>query len=809
MLTAIKAKTTRILEVLKTASALVLVTENGRMKIEPYTDSILRIVHTMQEEFPETASPGIVLVHNEVPWSCAEEAHRVLFTTAALTVEISRETGAFRYFDAMGTLLAAEPEQGGKILSPFDSYKTMFDEESVVERIETPDGIKEVVRDAKRVFDRVLCHTRLHFAFDPEEALYGLGCHEEGSLNLRGTRQYVHQANMKIAMPFLVSTKGYGILMNTYAPLLFNDNEYGSYLYSLASEALDYHFIAGGTPGGVIKGYRMLTGKAPMLPLWAFGYMQSQERYESRQELLDTVKEYRRRGVPLDSIVLDWQSWEDGLWGEKTFDATRFPDPKDMMEDLHAQGARLMISVWPNMFPATPNHAEMKHACCLLPHAEIYDAFSEAARRLYWEQADRGLFTHGIDAWWCDSSEPFTPEWNSPVKPEPDANLLDFHQTASRYMDERMTNAYPLFHAQTMYEGQRGTTSEKRVVNLTRSGYTGSQRYGTILWSGDTSAKWRTLKAQIPAGLNCCASGIPYWTLDIGAFFVKKGHVWFWDGDFEAGSADMGYRELYTRWYQYGAFLPVFRSHGTDTRREIWHYGEKGDKFYESIAAFTRLRYRLMPYIYGTAAQITLADETMMRPLAFDFPADPAVYDIRDQYLFGPSLMVCPVTEPMYYGAGSRVLPETEKTRSVLLPAGADWVDFWTGTTYKGGQTVCANADIDTMPIYIRAGALLPMAEPAQHTGAIRQDRLDLTVVPGADCRFTLYQDEGDSYRYESGQYATIEMTWEDATGTLTLHTRKGDFPGMPESILFTVSGLSPAIRSIDYQGHEIILRRE
>ncbi len=808
MLTAIRGATTRILNAVKSESALVLATENGKIRLEPYGADIIRITCTLQEEMPEKSNPGIVLKPPAVQWSYVEDEARILLKTDKLTVEITKESGAFRYLDAQGTRVAGEPDRGGKILSPFDSYKTVFDGESVVERVETPDGIKEVVRDAKRVFDRVLFHTRLSFEFDPDEAIYGLGSHEEGSLNLRGTRQYVHQANMKSAMPFFVSTNGYGMLMDTCAPVIFNDDEYGSYLYSMASEALDYYFIYGGTPDGVIRGYRTLTGKAPLLPLWAFGYIQSQERYETQQEILDTVLEYRRRQVPLDCIVLDWQSWEDGLWGQKTFDSARFPDPRGMTDALHGAGAHFMISVWPNMVTDSADYLEMKAASCLLPNAEIYDAFSEKARRLYWEQADRGLFSNGVDAWWCDSSEPYTPEWNTPVKPEPDANLLDFHQTASRYLEERMTNAYPLMHARAMYEGQRGTTTEKRVVNLTRSGYTGQQRYGVILWSGDTSAKWSTLRKQIPAGLNCCASGIPYWTLDIGAFFVKKGHMWFWDGDFEAGSEDLGYRELYTRWYQYGAFLPVFRSHGTDTRREIWQFGDKGDMFYDSLEKFTRMRYALMPYIYSTAAAVTFRDGSMMRPLAFDFPTDARVRNIRDEYMFGPSLLVCPVTEPMYYGPGSRALSESPRTRNVYLPAGTDWTDFWTGTAHRGGQTVSVNAAIDTMPLFVRTGTILPMAEAAQHTGAIRKDRIDLRVYPGADGTFSLYQDEGDSYRYEDGQFATIDMTWQEKAGTLTLHPRKGRYPGMPETITFHVSGLTKTPLILVYHNDMLVFRR-
>jgi alpha-D-xyloside xylohydrolase len=357
-----------------------------------------------------------------------------------------------------------------------------------------------------------------------------------------------------------------------------------------------------------------------------------------------------------------------------------------------------------------------------------------------------------------------------------------------------------------MYEGQRSVTDEKRVVNLTRSGYTGAQRYGTILWSGDTSATWDTLKKQIPAGLNACAAGIPYWTLDIGAFFVKKGPVWFWNGDFEAGTADFGYRELYTRWYQYGAFLPIFRSHGTDARREIWHYGDEGEMFYESLAAATRLRYRLLPYLYACAAQVTFEDRAMMRPLAFDFPEDKQTYNIGDQYLLGPSLMVCPVTTPMYYGPESRPLADREKARAVYLPAGTSWTDWHTGITHAGGQTLTPAAPIDRIPVLVRAGSILPLAEPAACTDEMRQDQFDLRICPGADGAFTLYLDAGDGYGYEQGQYATIGMTWDDRTGALTLHARNGSYPGMPERITFRISGMSGEVRTVPYTGEPVVI---
>jgi alpha-D-xyloside xylohydrolase len=421
----------------------------------------------------------------------------------------------------------------------------------------------------------------------------------------------------------------------------------------------------------------------------------------------------------------------------------------------------------------------------LFQRSEIYNAFNPDTRKLYWKQAREGLFSKGVDAWWCDSSEPFTPEWNNAVKPEPDQNMMAFHNTCKTYMDEVYTNAYPLMHAKAMYEGQRETSEQKRVVNLTRSGYTGIQKYGTILWSGDICAKWSTLKKQIAAGLNLCASGLPYWTLDIGAFFVKQGHMWFWEGDYEYGCEDLGYRELYTRWYQLGTFLPVFRSHGTDCRREIWNFGKKGEMFYDAIEKFTHLRYSLMPYIYSLAGMVTHKHDTILRVLAFDFINDRKVYNIDDQFMFGPSLLICPITTAMYYGIDSNPIEGVSRTRTVYLPKGTDWYDFWSEKLYEGGQTIEAEAPIDKIPIYVKAGSILPMSEPIQHTGEMKDNLLMLVVYPGADGKFTIYQDERNGYGYEEGNFATTELNWSEMEGKLTIHPRQGQYPGMPDNVKF------------------------
>jgi alpha-D-xyloside xylohydrolase len=663
-----------------------------------------------------------------------------------------------------------------------------------------------VVKSAKKEFDKTLFHSKLSLEFNQNEAVYGLGQHQEGTLNLRGTRKYVHQANMKIAFPMVVSTAGYGILMDTYSPLIFNDNEYGSYLYSESVEEMDYYFIYGSDFDQIVSGYRRLSGQAVMLPKWVFGYMQSQERYETQKEIIDVASQYRNLGIPLDCIVLDWMSWEGDLWGQKTFDTTRFPNPSKMMDVLHEQGIRLMIALHPRIREGSDNRREMEEKNLMFPYSELYNAFDENARSMFWEHAKNGLFVHDIDAWWCDSSEGHCPEWSKLDKMEPDELYREFQDAAKTQFEDTHTNAYGLVHSMGIYDGQRKETEKKRVVNLTRSGGIGQQKYGVILWSGDISATWETMKKQIAAGLNLCVCGIPYWTIDIGGFFVKSGKQWFWNGDYEDGCNDLGYRELYTRWFQFGAFLPVFRSHGTDTRREVWKFGEEGTPFYDTLVRFIQLRYTLLPYIYSMSAMVTFDDYTMMRLLAFEFCNDPAVYDIKDQYMFGPALMVCPVTKPMYYDKNSKPLKGIDKTRSVYLPADTKWYDFWTETCYNGGQTMVAQAPIEIMPLYVKAGSILPTTEVVQHSGASSNSHISLTIYPGCDGSFKLYQDDNDGYCYENGEHAMVTLSWSDAKRQLIIAPRKGFFENMPETITFKVKVVGK-IETVDvtYEGKEVI----
>jgi len=399
-------------------------------------------------------------------------------------------------------------------------------------------------------------------------------------------------------------------------------------------------------------------------------------------------------------------------------------------------------------------------------------------------------------------------------------------EESKRYLDAGFINAYSLLHSQGIYEGQRAVTQDKRVVNLTRSAYGGQQRYATITWSGDIAASWETLRRQIPAGLNFCATGLPYWTLDIGAFFVKRRpELWFWCGDYDAGVADLGYRELYVRWFQYGAFLPMLRAHGTDTLREIWRFGNPGEVVYDTLVKYLRLRYRLMHYIYSLAGQVTRQDYTMMRALPFDFRDDPNTYNVADQYIFGPAFLVNPVTQPMYYTANSTPLEWVEKTRSVYLPAGSKdhqaeplyWYNFWTGERHLGGQTILTDAPLEIMPLFVRAGSIIPFGPDIQYTGDQLDAPIELWVCPGQDGRFTLYEDEGDNYNYEQGSFATIHFTWDDSARQLILDDRQGSYPGMQASRVFRVviAGGEPfdalaaqatSARSVLYDGQRVVV---
>ena len=768
MLQSFAEKSRQITRAERMDDRLYLYAEAGIYRLEPKSEGIIRVSYTQNDFAAKKEKPGVIYREVCPDWTYEEEEEQIVLRMKKICLMIQRETAEITYWN----------EDGEKLLSTYDptmeeftTYR-MVEEDLQVEKVSTADGVKDVVREAVKVPTGKSYHTRIHCRFG-EEALYGLGQHEEGFGSLRGQTVYLHQANRKIAIPMLVSTKGYGILMDTYSPMIFSDSVYGTYLYTEADSYMDFYVLAGSSMEEVIRGYRLLTGKAAMLPKWAFGYIQSQERYETQEEILEIAGEYDRRNLGLDCVVLDWCSWEGNQWGQKSLDEKRFPAPKEMIDTLHKDyQVQFMLSIWPNMDESTENYKEFKENKELLPGCNIYNALSGKGRDIYWEQVSKGLFIHGIDAWWCDNSEPITPEWNHRERVEPAKMYEEYCRTTFLHLPAEESNAYGFYHAMGIYEGQRKEGSEKRVTNLTRSAYTGQQRYGAIMWSGDIEATWETLRKQIAAGLHFSASGLPYWTVDIGAFFVKRGNTWFWKGDYDKTTEDLGYRELFVRWFQWAAFLPVFRGHGTDCKRELWQIENTEVPFYDALVAANRLRYELMPYIYSLAGQCYLEDASMMSPLAFAYSRDKNTWSIMDQYLFGPSLMICPITEPMYYKAGSVKLSGVEKIRRVYLPEGNGWYDFYTNTYYEGGQWITIEATIERMPLFVKEGAILPKVEFARSTKLLSGE-LQIVVYEGADGSFDLYEDEDDGYGYEEGRYCVTRLAWEQQKLTVKREENK------------------------------------
>lgn len=803
-----------------------------RLRISLITESIARL--TLTENKPFKTEPSLIVETKSffTDYRLDEKADDFQITTPAMKLVIHKENGAVSYYDVQGRLWVREPDRGGKWLTAKEVYRYVYDKNTKASCGQNIDGARAQTNEGQLVYNRHAFEAKLEFVFDENEAVFGFGSHEEGFGNLRGKSRDLYQQNMKAVVPAFVSTKGYGFLFDCCSLMTFHDDAWGSYLWADAVDELDYYFVGGKGFDDVVSGFHVLTGKSPMLPKWAFGYIQSKERYVNARELIEIVREYRRREIPLDLIVLDWKSWPAGSgWGQKSFDPARFPNPDEFIKELHQMGAKLMVSIWPIMTGDSPNQQELLERGLMLGNQSTYDAFNEEARRCYWEQANRGLFSHGIDAWWCDCTEPFEADWSGAVKPERHDRLLINTQQSKKYIDPGLINAYSLLHSKGIYEGQRRETSDKRVVNLTRSSYAGQHRYAAITWSGDLSATWDTLRRSIPEGLNFCATGQPYWTVDIGGFFINYDpSLWFWRGDYDAGCrgltgadvlkpdpkdagcTDLGFWELYTRWLQYGAFLPLFRSHGTDASREIWRFGEEGSPFYDTIAKYIRLRYQLLPYIYSLAAQVTQNSYTLMRAVALDYSHDRATYDLTDQYLFGPAFMVCPVISPMYFNRNSVPIVDTVKNRKVYLPKGNAWYDFWTDHVFDGGREIPADAPLETMPLFVKAGSIIPMSPVMQYTDQIPDAPYEIRVYGGADGAFELYEDDGDNYTYEKGEFAVVKLSWSDQRKELIISKREGTFASLVKERKLNIVFIRPnakIAREVLYTGQEMTISSE
>jgi alpha-D-xyloside xylohydrolase len=902
------------------------------IRVQVISDDIFRVTAIPDGEFIDKESLSVVKRDTVFKkWSVTEKGDVIEISTATTIADVSVKTGQVSFKDIHGVGLLTEADGGRSFSKITMDGKTGLTMRQVYE---SPD----------------------------DEAIYGLGQHQSEEINYKGKNEVLFQYNTKVSIPFIVSTKNYGILWDNYSLTRYGDPrdfsqlsifklydtegreggltttyyenadtgkvflkhqekeinyenletvrnfpegfhfngslvtwegeieapETGIYHFGLyyagytriwidgqliadkwrtawnpnlskfsvdmnqgekhaiklewrpdggvsyiglrvmtpvdpaeqkkisfwseMGDQLDYYFIRGDNMDKIISGYRKLTGKAQVMPKWAMGYWQSRERYKTQEELVNTLKEFRNRHIPIDNIVLDWFYWKEDNWGSHEFDPTRFPEPNAMVDEVHKLNAHLMISVWPKFYHTTDHYKEMEKIGAMYLQAtsdsirdwvgkgyvgSFYDAYNAEARNLFWKQMYDHFNGLGIDAWWMDASEPDI-QSNSSIEYRKKLMNPTALGPSTQYF-----NAYALMNAKGIYEGSREAYPNQRVFLLTRSGFTGLQRYAAATWSGDIATRWEDMKAQIPAGINYSMAGNPYWTMDIGGFCVENRYV-----NAKEGSADMDeWRELNTRWTQFGAFAPLYRTHGQFPFREVYNLAPESHPAYKSIVYYDKLRYRLMPYIYSLTGMTWLKDYTIMRGLAMDFTADPGVYNIGDQYMFGPAVMVCPV-----YNYKAR-------EREVYFPTCEGWYDFYTGKFTAGGQKLTVTAPYERMPLFVRAGSIIPIGPEIEYTSQKPADPVMLYVYTGADGVFTLYEDEGTTYDYEKGKYSQIPISYSEKSGELTIGDRQGEYEGMLKERTFQVVWISkdkpmgyapvnkPSV-TIKYLGQKTIVNR-
>ena len=667
------------------------------------------------------------------------------------------------------------------------------------------------------------------FKLDKDEAIYGLGTIQNGKMNRRGEHKRMEQSNLEDVQNVLQSIKGWGIYWENYSPTQFDDGPDGMTFTSEAGKGIDYYFMYGGSADGVIAEMRHLTGDVPMFPLWTYGYWQSKERYKTAAETEGIVDQYRALQVPLDGIIQDWQYWGSNyLWNAMDFLSEDFVNGPQMIKNVHQKHAHFMISIWASFGPQTQQFRELDAKGLLMPFetwpqsgishiwppvmkypsgVKVYDAFHPEARAIYWKYL-KTLYDYGTDAWWMDSTDP---DFFNPRESDYEHKVYGGTWRSQR-------NAFPLETVRGIYQSQRKDDRGKRIFIMTRSSYAGQQHYGSNMWSGDVASSWDMLRKQVPAGLSFSLTGNPNFNTDIGGFFCGSYNT---KGPASA-PRNPQFQELYVRWMQYGLFCPVFRSHGADAPREIWQFGKKGEPVYDAIEQTIRLRYRLLPYLYSTAWQVTSANDSYMRPLFADFAADKKVWDMTDEFLFGRSILAAPILDPQY--TEEKVIREdamtgwdkkqltidngqltidwnATKTATKYLPKGAIWYDFWTNKQYKGGQNVTLETSFNRVPMFVRAGSILPMGPEMQYVGEKAWDNLEIRVYLGADGEFTLYEDEGDNYNYEKGTYATIAFHWNNKSRTLTIDNRQGAYPGMLQSRQFSIVLPDGTSKTVTYDG--------
>jgi alpha-D-xyloside xylohydrolase len=762
----------RIEKFFQNADSLTVVLSDGNaLTITAWREDVIRLTFRKAGTEPAPSRTGIIAAKSENPRVRVEEDVKFLrYCTDGGYVELKKYPFEVRFIKNGKELCRLA--KCGLQLRPTDITEPHWE---TVPGTET--GMKLAKTDVTPGY-----RFWLSFDFGDDERILGLGQYNNGRLNRREVPIWMYQTNDHAPVPFFTSTRGYGVLVDTGAYSSFTRDTFGTTFYTDSVPAGDFYFTLTDCAQDAVRAYRYLTGAVPMMPKWLFGYTQSKERYATQKELLDVLAEYRRRRVPLDLIVQDWQYWSPDTWSDKSFDPTRYPDPQGMCDEVHNQHAHIMISVWPNTRGGDNFRELFEKNAFLCPHGSetdfasggVYNPFTELGRDTCWRQLSDGIFKYGFDAWWCDCSEPFEDFYGSYLQLED--QMVQLVGKYKRFFPSDRINLFSLFHSSNIYEHQRAETNEKRVVNLTRSGYAGQQRYSTIVWSGDIEGSFAQMRKQIAEGLSFSASGLPYWTFDIGGFWAAEGDARFNVGSDYHSVKDPGYRELYTRWLQIGCFMPVMRSHGTIFPREIWQFGEEGEPFYDAIRHMIELRYRMIPYIYSTAYAVSAYGESFLYPLAALYPHDEKACRVDDAFFFGKALYVSPVTEPQYY-EGADVPLDVPREKAVYLPEGDDFYEFDTGIRYEGGQTITVPTPLDRIPVFVRAGSILPLSPVMQYVDEIPDAHYEIRVYPGADADFMLYEDAGDGYAYENGEFAVVPMHWNDSERTLVIGARQGTFP--------------------------------
>jgi alpha-D-xyloside xylohydrolase len=767
-----------------------------QVELQFYSPSTVRVIKHPEGKAFEKQSLSVIKKPQKVAFDAKQQGDALLLKSEHVQVILNLKTGVLTFEDHAQPLLVEKESDAG-----FTDFNDAGDNTYSVSQA---------------------------FVLDKDEAIYGLGQQQQGKMSQRNVKLNMIQGNTDDYIPFFLSAKGYGVFWDNYSPTVFEDNPEQTAFTSEVGDGIDYYFMCGANADAVIACMRDLTGQAPMFPLWTFGFWQSRERYKSQDELLDVVKMYRALQVPLDGIIQDWQYWGNNYqWNAMEFLNPGFTDPQKMVNDVHGLNAHMIISIWNSFGPKTKQYKELDQISALYNIAtwpqsgseiwppkmdypsgvRVYDAYNPAARDIYWNYLNKGLFSLGIDGWWMDSSEP------DHFDPKP----ADFDTKTYLGSFRKVRNAFPLMTVGGVSQHQRAVNSDKRIFILTRSAFAGQQRYGANTWSGDVVASWDALRNQISAGLNFSLCGIPYWNNDIGGFFL-------WNFKNTLENAD--YRELQVRWMEFGTFCPMMRSHGEGAPREIYQFGKKGSPVYDAIEKYINLRYSLLPYIYATSWKVTASQSSMMRALVMDFAGDKQALDINDAYMFGSSLLVNPVTRPMYtkieVRGGDSIRVEdfsTIKSTAVYLPKGSDWIDFWTGEKHAAGQTIQKEVPLDIIPLFVKAGTILPIGPNVQYATEKKWDNLEIRIYEGADGSFTLYEDEFDTYNYEKGAYSMIPFVWNDKKKTLTIGDRQGSFTGMINerkfNIVFVEKGRGVGMERaekfdnvVNYSGKKVVVRK-